>query len=219
MEIPFFSIFKFPPWLVALLSGETVPKPEPETPIVSEPPEPKPTDEWLAKLAKVLNTTLNKDQGKAIRLILLECKDHGVVNSKQIAYILATCFHECRFKSIKEIRAKVGTAVWKMQEKYWHTGYYGRGFCQLTWEYNYKKFGPITGRDLVKNPDQVLLPEVGAKILVRGMRDGLFSGKKLGDYLDATKTNWMHARRTVNGDFQADKVMNAALKILPLIGD
>jgi predicted chitinase len=225
MAIPFFNIFKFPPWLAAILSGETAPPVEPVTPqpIKPEPSEPapepgiKPTDEWLARFAKTLNTTLNKDQGKAVRLILLECKEHGVTDKRHIAYILATCWHECRFKSIKEIRAKVGTDVWKMQEKYWHTGFYGRGFCQLTWEYNYKKFSPITGRDLVKNPDEVLLPEVGALILVRGMRDGLFSGKSLGDYLNDTKTNWMQARRVVNGNFQADKVMDAALKILPLL--
>jgi predicted chitinase len=126
-------------------------------------------------------------------------------------------YHECRFRSIKEIKAKEGTAVWEMQKKYWHTGYYGRGFSQLTWQRNYAKFSPIVGRDLVASPDDALIPDVGAKIIVHGMVTGMFTGKALKGYFTDTKTDWLNARRIVNGTFMADKVADAAKKIHPLL--
>lgn len=67
--------------------------------------------------------------------------------------------------------------------RYWP--YYGRGFPQLTWRDNYKFFGDLAGVDLVTYPDKALDPALSAKILVYGMENGKFTGKKLGDYLPA----------------------------------
>ena len=177
------------------------------------------SDTWLASLAKALNTRLTKAQGDAIRLIVKECDEGDVNDARQVAYVLGTVYHECRFRSIREIRAKPGTPIYNMQDRYWHTGYYGRGFCQLTWKKNYQKFSPIVGLDLVKNPDEVLRPEIGAKILVVGMRDGLFSGIGLEKYFppSPTEPDWMNARKIVNGTFQADRVAAAAKKIFSLL--
>lgn len=116
-----------------------------------------------------------------------------------LAYIMATVQGECQFLSIPERKAKEGTAVWEMQKKYWLTGYYGRGFSQLTWLQNYQKFSQLLGMDLVNNPDLALDPEVGAKILIMGMRDGLFTGKKLADYFESGRFDYFNARRMVNG--------------------
>lgn len=177
------------------------------------------SDTWLASLAATLKIKLTIEQGRAVQLIVSECDENGITDARQVAYILGTAYHECRFKSIKEIRAKPGTAVWRMQNAYWNTGYYGRGFCQLTWRKNYQKFSTIIGIDLVKNPDEVLRPDVGAKILVIGMRDGLFSGVGLGRYFPSppAEPNWLSARKIVNGMFQADHVATAAQKIFPLL--
>lgn len=172
---------------------------------------------WLAGLARTLETKLTKEQGDNVRLIVAECEKQGVTDLRKIAYVLATCHHECRFKSIKEIRAQPGTEVYKMQDRYWGTGFYGRGFSQLTWRKNYLKFSPVVGMDLVKNPDLVLKPEIGAKILVHGMRRGLFTGKDLDNYFNPTRTDWFNARRIVNGVFRAEMVADAAKKILPLL--
>lgn len=174
-------------------------------------------DVWLAALCKTLNTTMTRIQGDAVRFITSECDQYGITDNRMVAYILATCYHESRFKSIPEIRAEVGTEIWKMQEKYWHTGYYGRGYSQITWRKNYHKFSQVVGRDLVKNPDDVLIPEVGAKILVYGMYFAAFSGVGLKKYFTDKKTDWLGARRIVNGNFQADRVAVAAQKILPLL--
>ena len=71
-----------------------------------------------------------------------------------------------------------GKSYWNKDED---TGkaYYGRGFVQLTHKVNYSKFSRLLGRDLVNNPDIALDPEIAALILVIGMRDGIFTGKKL----------------------------------------
>lgn len=175
------------------------------------------TDQLLANICKALKTTMTKVQGDAVRLIAQECDFYEITDARMVAYIIATCYHECRFKSIPEIRAKKGTEVWAMQEKYWSSGYYGRGFSQLTWRKNYQKFTHIVGRDLVKYPDDVLIPEIGAKILVYGMYFAAFSGVGLKKYFTDKKTDWIGARRIVNGNFQADKVADAAKKILPIL--
>ncbi len=73
--------------------------------------------------------------------------------------------------------------------------YRGRGYSQITGKENYAKFAKLLGLDLVNNPDLVLDPTVGAKILILGIRDGLFTGKKLSNY----KT-FEGARATVNAD-------------------
>ena len=175
------------------------------------------TENFLAELAATLKMKLTREQGNAVRLIAIECDNQGVSDVRQVSYILATVYHECRFKSIKEIRAKPGTVVFKMQEKYWHTGYYGRGFSQLTWKKNYQKFSPIVGLDLVSKPDLALKPEVGAKIIVHGMRKGLFTGVSLDNYFSVTRTDWFNARRIVNHIFKAQMVADAAINILPLL--
>lgn len=181
-------------------------------------------DVWLARLARTLEMKLTASQGNAVRLLAAECDSQGITDARQVSYVLATCYHECRFKSIPEIRAKKGTNIWKMQNRYWYTGFFGRGFSQLTWLKNYRKFSPVVGVDLVKNPDAALIPEVGAKILVFGMLHGTFvangleSGIRLSKYFPPGGTPlWMGARRIVNGNFQAVLVAEAAKKILPML--
>lgn len=176
-----------------------------------------------AGIGKVLKLKLSAIQQKTIELLLLECERHGVTDKKQIAYILATCYHECRYKPIAEIRAKPGTQIWKWQNRYWPSGFYGRGYSQLTWRKNYRKFSPIVGVNLEVNPDEALRPEIGAKILVYGMANGTFvangltSKTRLSTFLNDTKTDWLGARAIVNGTFQADKVADAAIKIMSVI--
>lgn len=141
-----------------------------------------------------------------------------ITDTNQIAYVLATVAHECGFRSIREIRAKKGTTVYRMQQAYWDTGYFGRGFPQLTWKKNYEKFEKLLNQPLVNNPDLVLDPEIGAKILCIGMRDGLFTGKRLSDYIPTGgKPDFMNARRIVNGTFMADKVAEKAEQIYLLL--
>ncbi len=176
------------------------------------------TDELLAALAKTLKMKLTRVQGDCIRLIARYADKYGVVDAKQFSYMLATAYHEARFKPIKEIRAQPGTKIYDLQSRYWHTGFYGRGYIQLTWEKNYQKFSDLLKQDFVSNPDLVLVPDNAAKILVHGMVHGSFTGKKLSDYFKEGKLpDWLGSRRIVNGTDQAERITEAALKMHSLL--
>lgn len=76
----------------------------------------------------------------------------------------------------------------------------GRGWPQLTGRANYSNFSQLIGINLVANPDALLQPSVSAKVLITGMLEGTFTGKKLGDYFTKSKQDATHARAIVNGD-------------------
>jgi len=82
--------------------------------------------------------------------------------------------------------------------------YRGRGFVQLTGYANYEKFNKLIGESLSAHPDLAKRPEYAARILIVGLMKGMFTGKKLSDYINATKTDYINARATVNGDVKAN---------------
>lgn len=126
-------------------------------------------------------------------------------NIREIAYGFATIAHETAwtFRPIKEYRAKPGTPARRKQDRYWMTGYYGRGYCQLTWLKNYQKAAKALGVDVVNHPDLVLEPSLAFKILTRGMHEGWFTTKKLSTYINNTDTDYFNARRVINGTDKA----------------
>lgn len=94
-----------------------------------------------------------------------------------------------------------GKLPW-VKTPYWRDGWFGRGPVQVTHRRNYEKVGKAIGVDLVEKPDLALDHRIGAMIAVIGMRDGLFTGKKLADYhfpgdLDAKPKS--NPRRIING--------------------
>jgi predicted chitinase len=88
--------------------------------------------------------------------------------------------------------------------------YYGRGLVQLTWKLNYEKFAKITGLDLAGDPDLALQPVAAVQILFDGMVQGLFTGKKLDDFLASPEPDFLHARRIVNGMDKAAEIAGFA---------
>jgi putative chitinase len=174
-------------------------------------------EQFLDDLGAALGRPLSDVQRESVAAILQAVDEYGIEDPKKVAYVLGTCWHESRFKPIQEIRAKPGSPIWKMQNRYWPSGFFGRGFVQLTWRRNYAKFSELVGVDLVKEPDKALDILIGAKILVVGMAKGMFTGVSLKTFFNETKEDWFNARKIVNGTFHADKVANAALKILPVL--
>jgi putative chitinase len=88
--------------------------------------------------------------------------------------------------------------------------YYGRGFVQLTWLFNYEKAAKALGIDFVKHPDYVLRLDDAVAIMWLGMSRGWFTGKKLSDYFNGGSTNWVDARRIINGTDKAKLIAQYA---------
>jgi hypothetical protein len=145
--------------------------------------------------------TLTQEQRTNIAHIWNAWVLYGNGNRAVFAYLLATCQNENHFRNIQEVKSESNTANWKdHQSKYWKTGFYGRGFGQVTWEANYQKWSDITGLDLVSNPDLILSdPALSARILVEGGMLGVFTSRKLTTYFTATKNDPWNARRVYNG--------------------
>src|SRR5262249_47329950 len=91
--------------------------------------------------------------------------------------------------------------------------YRGRGFVQLTGRTNYKNLGAILGVDLLNHPELALDPQNAYKIMSYGMRNGTFTGKKLSDYFNATTTDYVNARRIINGTDKAALIGDYGEKI------
>jgi len=99
-----------------------------------------------------------------------------------------------------------GKLPW-VKAPYWRDGWFGRGPIQVTTKANYERVGRAIGINLAYDPSLALVPEIGAKIAVIGMRDGLFTGKRLADYLfpDALgAAPSKNPRRIVNGKDGSD---------------
>src|SRR5690606_101274 len=80
----------------------------------------------------------------------------------------------------------------------------------LTWRENYEKASRELGVDFVTNPKLLLEPKHSAEIIVVGMKEGWFTGKKLSDYITLQKSDFKNARRIVNGTDKADLIAGYA---------
>ncbi|MDX9745782.1 MAG: glycoside hydrolase family 19 protein [Syntrophales bacterium] len=144
-----------------------------------------------------------------IDAIMRECRKQNIGSNAQIAYVLATVEWETNhtFKPVRE-------AYWKSEEwrknNFRYYPYYGRGYVQLTWEDNYKKYSQILGVDLVNNPDRAMDADIALFVLVHGFKTGTFTGRKITDYINKNKTDFVKARRCINGTDHAHDIARLA---------
>jgi len=94
-----------------------------------------------------------------IAAIRWECNNRGLTMPEQQAYVLATVEHETNATFEPVIEAYWVSEQWR-EENLRYYPYYGRGFVQLTWDYNYDKYSDKLGVDLLADPDLVLEPNV-----------------------------------------------------------
>lgn len=101
--------------------------------------------------------------------------------------------------------------------------FHGRGYVQVTGRRNYTKAKTLTGVDLLTDPDRAKTPELAYEIAIQGMKDGWFTGKKLGNFIkDGAPPDYENARTIINGHDKAlliadiarrfDEVLLAAIK-------
>jgi putative chitinase len=131
---------------------------------------------------------------------LLEFSAH--LPLKHRAYILGTAFHETA-QTMQPIAERGGAKYFKKYEYRATLGnteggdgykYRGRGYVQLTGRRNYTFATKQLGADFVNSPELAFDPQYAARIMVRGMAEGWFTGKKMADY-----DNYQDMRRVVNG--------------------
>ncbi len=152
-------------------------------------------------------------------------KDAEIRDVRWAAYMLATVKHECAntWLPITEYGKKsyfdkydAGTPIgerlgntqpgdgWKFR---------GRGYVQITGRANYERMThalALPGVDLVADPDQALRPEIAYAIMSIGMRKGMFTGKKLSDYIHDDECDYKNARRIINGLDQWERIKGYA---------
>lgn len=148
----------------------------------------------------LFNGNFSVDQMDGIETIIQEAGD---IDRRHLAYILATIFHETgrKMQPVKEY----GSEAYLTSKKYYP--YYGRDLVQTTWIHNYKKVKDFLGIDVVSNPDLIGQMPLAAKVAIKFMQEGWYTGKKLSDYFNDTKEDALNARRIINGMDQAEKIL------------
>jgi hypothetical protein len=151
--------------------------------------------------------------------------DSQLTNLQWAAYMLATVKHECANKWLPiteygkksyfdkyEPGTKIGRNLGNTQSgDGWK--YRGRGYVQITGRANYERMTrklALPGVNLVDDPEQALRPGIAYAIMSLGMRKGLFTSKKLSDYIKAGGCDYRNARRIINRLDKADLIKNYA---------
>jgi hypothetical protein len=163
---------------------------------------------------------------------------HAKKDDRWLAYALGTAYHETAFtmQPIREIggrdyftrmydpnsalpnRAKLAKSMGALPGD--GPVFFGRGYVQLTWRSNYAQMGKVFGVDLTSDAaaaDQVLQPELAAKIMFKGMEDGMFTGKKFANFFNPTTEDWKNARKIINGLDCAENIAMYAKKFYSAI--
>lgn len=176
--------------------------------------------------------TLTQGQVDTINAILDACHKHHLCDPRQIAYVLATAKHEAyhpkynpEFAPVREGFTKTNMGARRAVTNLYNAGrisvdygqpekngksYYGRGYVQITWPGNYAKLGKRLDIPLYDNPDLALQKDVAAEILVVGMKEGQFTGRKLDSYINDKVTLFVQSRRIINGMDKAELIADYA---------
>jgi len=119
-----------------------------------------------------------------------------------LAYVLATVYHETA-ETMQPVKEYGGEKYLKSKKYY---PYYGRDLCQTTWIYNYQKVKDFSGIDVVSNPDLIGQMPLAAKVAIEFMVHGWYTGKKLQDYFNSVKEDYVNARKIINGLDKAELI-------------
>lgn len=172
----------------------------------------------INRLVSVLPQSQQNSARQHFPFIVQEAQKQGVQNKAQLAYILATATHESGAgKHMEEFasgRAYEGRRSLGNTQAGDGVRFKGRGYVQLTGRRNYTDWSRRLGMDLVGNPRAVENPQVAAKILVGGMMGGTFTGRGLGSYINGQQTDFVGARRTVNGTDRAGSIAQIAQRLM-----
>lgn len=175
---------------------------------------------------------LSQSQVDAINFIVDAMDKDKSITYPQGAYILATTWHETATTMLPIAEYGKGNGrpygTWQrnskgelyaykngnrntvyLQSEYPHL-YYGRGETQNTWYDNYEKLSKVFGVDFLKNPDLLLTQEWSTPVTIYSMKNGLYTGRRLSDYIHQSKKDYVNARRIINGTDKANLIAGYA---------
>jgi predicted chitinase len=157
---------------------------------------------------------ISEKQLRGITAILDKYEESEINNPKQLAYILATVYHETYdfLRGVREMHPmkELGGEAYLKRKPYYP--YYGRDFCHTTWLSNFEKVKAFSGVDVVKDPDKIADISLATDVLFHFMIKGLYTGKKLSDYITTTRCDYDGARRIINGTDKAKLIAGYAMK-------
>lgn len=126
-------------------------------------------------------------------------KNWPKMSDDELAYLLATVVHETAHK-MQPVR-EMGGERYLRSKKYYP--WVGEGLVQVTWKENAVKFG-------AKKPGDLLTWPIALRAAFEGMIKGMFTGKKLADYINKDRVDYVGARRIINGTDRAKLVAGYA---------
>jgi putative chitinase len=181
-------------------------------------------DKFFTSYKGQFGPNLSQSQVDGIESMLTQLESDADVNDERwAAYMFATVKHECddKWQPIEEYgkgarRAYgISKTVTGSDGQTYTNKYYGRGYVQLTWDYNYKNLSTALGLGdaLHIHPEQVLEPDIAYKVMSYGMRNGTFTGRNLARYINATGCDYFNARKIINGLDRADLIKGYAQKL------
>jgi hypothetical protein len=140
-------------------------------------------------------------------------KKRGLLRN-EMAYVLATAYWETArtMNPIAEYGKGRGRAYGVPGRNRGQIPY-GRGFVQTTWDGNYERTDKELGLGgrLVRNYDLLLTDaKIAADAAISGMIEGWYTGKKLSDYITLKKSDFLNARRIINGTDRAKEIADLA---------
>lgn len=148
----------------------------------------------------VFGGKLTKAQVEGITKILdYRESNYPKMSDDQLAYLLATVTWETGF-AMQPVREAGGERYLRSKKYY---PWVGEGLVQVTWETNAKKFG-------AKKPGDLMTWPISLRAAFEGMTKGMFTGKKLGDYIVNGRSDYIGARRIINGTDKAKLIAGYA---------
>lgn len=173
--------------------------------------------------------SLTQSQVDGMNDLLDAWSDASLTDLRWLAYIMGGTFHESGrlMIPVREGFAKTDAGARSAVAKLFKSGkikrnyalpnkagvsFYGRGRIQNTHEANYLELENRFGLPFTIDPDLLLDSKIDAKVTVIGHAEGIWTKKKLSDFITKTKTDYHNARKIVNGLDRADLIAGYARK-------